>query len=103
MRPLPKEVFDDTERIFGYRLSRTRRTIENFFGICSSRFRVLRKLIIRDAMNLLSITKAVVSLHNCLINETDYISRNTAKNEKILNGKLHFLACESFLALAGII
>ena len=74
MRPYPKEVLDDAKRIFGYRLSRARRTIENVFGICSSRFRVLRKPIIGDVKNVISITKAVVSLHNYLINETRYIS-----------------------------
>ena len=96
MRPLPKEVFDDAERIFGYRLSRTRRTIENFFGICSSRFRVLRKLIIRDAMNLLSITKAVVSLRNCLINETDYIQETLQKMKKFLKENFIFWPVKAF-------
>ena len=77
MRPYPKEVLDDAKRIFGYRVSRARRTIENVFGICSSRFCVLRKPIIGDAKNVISITKAVVSLHNYLINETRYISGPT--------------------------
>ena len=71
--------------------------MENFFGICSSRFRVLRKLMIRDAMNLLSITKAVVSLHNCLINETDYISRNTVqKMKKFLTENFIFWPVKAF-------
>ena len=74
MRPYPKEVLDDAKRIFGYRLSRARRTIENVFGIYSSRLLVLRKPIIGDVKNVISITKAVVSLHNYLINETRYIS-----------------------------
>ena len=70
IRRYPKEVLDDVKRIFGYRLSRARRTIENAFGRCSSRFRVLRKPIIGDVKNVISITKAVVSLHKYLINET---------------------------------
>ena len=72
MRPYPKEVLDDAKRTFGYRLSRARRSIENVLGICSSRFRVLLKSITDDAKNVISITKAVVSLHNYLINETCY-------------------------------
>ena len=68
-------MLDDAKHIFGSSLSRGRRTMENVFGICSLRFRVLRKPIIGDVKIFFSITKAVVSLHNYLINETRYISR----------------------------
>ena len=74
MRLYPKEALHDAKRIFGYRLSRARRTIENVFGICSARFRLLRKPIIGDVKNVISVTKAVVSLHNYFINEICYIS-----------------------------
>lgn len=69
-----KEVFVDAKRIFVYRFSRARKTIENVFGIYSSRFRVLRKPIIGDVKNAASVTRVVISLHNYLISETRYIS-----------------------------
>ena len=74
MRTFQKKVLDDAKRIFGYRLSRTRRAIENVFGICFSQFHVLRKPIIDDEKNVIFITKVVVSLHNYFIKETRSIS-----------------------------
>ena len=74
MRPFQKKVLDDAKRIFGYRLSRTRRAIENVFGICFSQFHVLRKSIIDDEKHVIFITKVMVSLHNYFIKETHSIS-----------------------------
>ena len=100
MLPYPNEALYDAKRIFGYRLSRARRTLENVFGICSSRFHVLQIPIIGDVKNVISITKVVVSLHNYLINETRYISRPL---EEGMGGDQNLQ--ESFLSsekLAGI-
>ena len=75
MWPYPKAVLDDAKQlIFGYGDLRPRKTIENVLRICYSLFRVLSKLIIGDVENVISITKATISLHNYLINETCYIS-----------------------------
>lgn len=54
------------QRIFQYRLSRARRTIENVFGIMSSVFRVLRKPILLDANKARLVTECCVLLHNFL-------------------------------------
>lgn len=55
-----------------YRLSGARITLENAFGICSSRFGALRKTI-GNVKNVISITKAILSLHSYLINITNNI------------------------------
>ena len=54
------------EKIANYRISRARRQVENVFGICASRFHVLRKPIIAKVEVVISITKAVTALYNYL-------------------------------------
>lgn len=53
-----------TDRIFNYRFSRGRRTIENIFGILSSVFRVLRKPLLLDPEICKKIILTTVHLHN---------------------------------------
>ena len=50
-----------------FSLSRARRVVENAFGIMSSRFRVLRTPLLLDHKNAVSVVKAVVTLHNYII------------------------------------
>lgn len=66
MRPYPGKYLDVFKRIFNYRLSRARRTIENAFGILSSRWRILRNNIIADVETVEKIVAATVCLHNFL-------------------------------------
>lgn len=70
MKPYPKEeVLGLKERIFNYRLCRTRRIIENTFGIASARFKIFRSPIIANVSTVINVTKAVVSLHNFLMKD----------------------------------
>lgn len=41
MKPYSDRKLTTAQRIFNYRLSRARRIIENVFGLCAARFRVL--------------------------------------------------------------
>lgn len=74
MKPYPREVLTLKERIYNYRLSRTRRIIENSFGIAAARFRILRRPIIAKVDLVVSATKAVVALHNYLMHGKSFES-----------------------------
>lgn len=66
MRPYPgrrKSVLPADIRVFNYRLSRTRRIIENTYGIMVSRWRLLRRDLINTTENAV---KSVVCLYNWL-------------------------------------
>lgn len=54
------------ERVFNYRLSRARRTVENVFGISSAVFRVLRKPLLLEPEKAQIVFMAIVHLHNFL-------------------------------------
>ena len=77
MKPYPKETLGLKERIFNYRLSRARRTIENAFGIAASRFRVFRRPINARVHVVINITKAVIALHNFLIAGKEFYSETS--------------------------
>ena len=67
MRPYPRRALTDEKRIFNYRLSRARRTIENTFGILTARWRILQKPLCMSPANLESVFQALVVLHNFLM------------------------------------
>lgn len=67
MRPYPRKSLNDSRRIFNYRLSRARRTIENAFGIFVSWWRILRRSIQCKEETAHKIVLAVVVLHNFII------------------------------------
>lgn len=73
MRPYARtyRTFGNAERIFNYRLSRARRTIENTFGIMSSRWRILRRDLCCIPETAEDIVKAIVCLHNFLMVSED--------------------------------
>lgn len=63
------------KRIFNYRLSRARRTIENVFGIMSAVFRVLRKPILLEPNKARTVVQTCLLLHNFLRRSSN--SRNS--------------------------
>ena len=72
----PQRNLDHTKRIFNYRLSRTRRVVENAFGIMANRFRVFLSPINLEPHKVTAIILAACCLHNFLIdnNKHTYIS-----------------------------
>ena len=65
MKPYPGTLTRD-QRIFNYRLSRGRRTIENTFGILVVRWRIFRNAIQASVENVQRYIMACVCLHNYL-------------------------------------
>lgn len=66
MKPYPGRNLDEQQRIFNYRLSRARRTIENTFGILSAMWRIFRVPIRASVETVEGATKAAICLHNYL-------------------------------------
>lgn len=71
MKPYAGRNLSQIQKIFNYRLSRARRTIENAFGILASRWRVFRKPICMNPVTVDKIVMACVCLHNFLKTEND--------------------------------
>jgi len=69
LKPFPRatEMNNMLHRVFNYRLSRARRTVENAFGIAASVFQVLRKPIIHKQNNADRVIFAITCLHNYLL------------------------------------
>ena len=58
MKPFPGTKLDESQRIYNYRLSRARQTIENAFGILSANWRIFRRPIRASTDLVEKITKA---------------------------------------------
>ncbi|XP_018305413.1 uncharacterized protein [Mycetomoellerius zeteki] len=62
-----KNLLGIKQKVFNYRLSRARRTIENAFGILVTRWRVLRTTLAMHPNNVEAVISAAVCLHNFIM------------------------------------
>ena len=67
IEPYARASVKEKEQVANYRILRPRRVVENTFGICAFRFRILRRPAISSVDTVTSIAKAVVALHNYLM------------------------------------
>ena len=66
MKPYPGKNLDQCQKIYNYKLSRARRTIENAFGILAAKWRIFRRAIRGDVALVEKIVQATICLHNYL-------------------------------------
>ena len=64
LKPYPQRNLDRPKRIFNYRLSRSRRVVENAFGILANRFREFLKTINLSPYKVTNANLAACCLHN---------------------------------------
>ena len=67
IKPFAKTNLSPEKLVCNYRISRSRRTIENTFGLAAAQFRIFRRPIIAKVKTVIEIMKAVVILHNYLM------------------------------------
>lgn len=66
MRPYPQRELDNAQKVYNYRLSRTRRLIENTFGILVATWRVFSRKIDLEPRKVRNIVLCCCALHNFL-------------------------------------
>ncbi|KAJ8667230.1 hypothetical protein QAD02_008892 [Eretmocerus hayati] len=83
LRPYPgKANCSLAKKVFNYRVGWPRRRIENTFGILASRWRIFRKPILMDPLNVVKMIKATVCLHNWLrMSDEDYVPPDLVDRE----------------------
>ena len=95
MRPYPRhsknENLPEDKAIFNYRLSRSRRIVENTFRILAECWRLLNRCIQLKEQNVVQVIKACCVLHNFLRDTPAYTDRSTLQvdtqgNVLILDG-----------------
>jgi len=89
MRPYPRSRnLNTSKKIFNYRLSRARRTVECAFGILAARWRLYRRPIIASTSTVVKAVQATVVLHNFIINEEFLLPVQERRYRRIENNNV---------------
>jgi len=94
MKPYSTRTLDRNKAIFNCRLSRARRVVEDAFGICASKWRILDKAIETKVDTGVETVKCIALLHNIIIDAEGlrYISSNDCDSLDA-NGSTQFKKC----------
>jgi hypothetical protein len=100
---------DSKERIFNYRICRSRRVVENVFGLSSSVFRVLRKPVLLEPEKAQLVAMIVVCVHNFLRRSPDSAAIYTPpgtfdyeENGRVIEGSWRAMSNENMTSLFPI-
>ncbi|CAK1591019.1 unnamed protein product [Parnassius mnemosyne] len=76
MRPYSRDDIrgDEGKKIFNYRLSRARNTVEDTFGILVKKFRLFERRLLMSHDHTVTVVSAICCLHNFLRDDTCYWS-----------------------------
>ncbi|XP_008180130.1 protein ALP1-like [Acyrthosiphon pisum] len=80
LRPYPGRGLNDTKRVFNYRLSRARRTVECTFGVLANKWRVLHTPIQFEPDFVDEIIKSCCVLHNFVRRRDGFNNEDTETN-----------------------
>ncbi|XP_050064256.1 uncharacterized protein LOC126553119 [Aphis gossypii] len=90
MRPFPGRGLNETRRVFNYRLSRARRTVECAFGVLTNKWRVLHTAILVEPEFCDDIVKACCILHNFVRKRDGCNYEETEENFNVQLNDLQF-------------
>lgn len=84
MKPFPGHALSNEQKVFNYRLSRARRTIENSFGILVKRWACLQTDFVCHVGKAKVIASACCALHNFLLNRrcSAYMNQDRADRDQ---------------------
>ncbi len=91
MRPVSRskgyrgKLLTKSMKIFNYRHSRARLTVECAFGILAVRWRMLHRRLILHPKNAADVIRAACPLHNILTTSTDHFMTATEENIRHFN------------------
>ena len=73
MTPFTQTNLDKPERIFNYRLARSRRVVENVFGLMVNRFQVLLTMVNLSPEKVTQVILAACCLHNFMVDNDRHV------------------------------